>query len=345
MWNILCRARLPKLFVSRRERRRFGSRTDCLFWTLLYSNESSSAHDKKLKVKRSGGSSLTEVVNKGPLLTIAMALFGENSFIPDQLAASQAYADRSVSNASSGSTSTADSHELHTACASLAPLGLLMEDSAIYDPFSCVQDPSHGIPSSDEFSSEVVSWLELFQSDEELMSNVFTAAAFLANQAWMQNNVESMLMSLMVNFDMGLDTQIPVISRAGLILISILLTIDFLVLLSLAIYATITPRWTSTMDSFTMIRMGAAVADKVPLLVGRQTDKIDVLDAIPGCVGDQSDESDLIGKLGLGAPRPLDSRKNKRFESYVGDKEAWDGRDDVWIHRRIYEEGRRNLQV
>jgi hypothetical protein len=61
--------------------------------------------------------------------------------------------------------------------------------------------------------------------------------------------------------------------------------LDILMLLSLAVYATFTPRWTSTFDSFTMTRMGAAIAEDVPLLVGRENDKIDVLDKIPGCGG------------------------------------------------------------
>ncbi|GLI76249.1 hypothetical protein PoHVEF18_004520 [Penicillium ochrochloron] len=87
-------------------------------------------------------------------------------------------------------------------------------------------------------------------------------------------------MSLSIKFDLGFDTQIPVLSRRGLILISIILGLDILMLLSLAVYAPFTPRWTSTFDSFTMMRMGAAMAEDVPvpLLVGRETDKIDVLD-------------------------------------------------------------------
>jgi hypothetical protein len=77
---------------------------------------------------------------------------------------------------------------------------------------------------------------------------------------------------------LGFNTQIPVLSRRGLILISIILGLDILMLLSLTVYAPFTPGWTSTFDSFTMMRMGAAIAEDVPLLVGRETDKIDVLD-------------------------------------------------------------------
>lgn len=90
-------------------------------------------------------------------------------------------------------------------------------------------------------------------------------------------------------------------------------------LLSLVVYATFTPRWTSTCGSFTMTRMGVAIGKDVPLLVSRETGKIDVLDKILGFVGDQSEEKDVIWKLGLGASRPLDWQKKRRFESYPGD--------------------------
>ncbi|KAJ5089473.1 hypothetical protein N7532_008157 [Penicillium argentinense] len=100
--------------------------------------------------------------------------------------------------------------------------------------------------------------------------------------------------------DTNVGTGGPYISRRGLILVSILLGLDILILVPFAIYATFTPRWTSTMDSFTMMRMDAAVAAKVPLLLGQETDKISAIDEISGCVGDLSKESDLNGKLGLG---------------------------------------------
>ncbi|KAJ5906002.1 uncharacterized protein N7473_002918 [Penicillium subrubescens] len=90
-----------------------------------------------------------------------------------------------------------------------------------------------------------------------------------------------------------------------------------------------------------MTRMGAAIAENVPFLVGRENDKIDVLDKIPGCVGDQSDEKDMLGKLGLGAPRPLDWQKHRRFESYDRDPgRIFKLREINAIYQKVYEEGR-----
>lgn len=185
----------------------------------------------------------------------------------------------------------------------------------------------------------IASWISNFNYDEERLTNAFSAAAFLANQAWMENNVPLLGRSLSISFDMGHDTHIPVISQAGLICVSLLLGLYILILLAFALYSASTPRWTSTLNSFAMMRIGAAIADKVPLLVGQKTDRIDVLDKIPGSVGDQSDESDVMGKIGLGAPKPLSATKNRRFESYPGDREPLDRLPILKIH------GKRNTQV
>lgn len=272
-----------------------------------------------------------------------MALFGEGSFIQAGQTHPQAYAS------DFDSTDQERLVDYSGACVGLAPLGFLLADDIGQNVVGnsvdyCITNIAGGVNGSD-VGDEIAYWISNFNYDEERLANAFTAAAFLANQAWMESNVDTGHKSLTVTFDMGYDTQIPVISRWGLIFVSILLGLDILILLPLAAYATFTPRWTSTLDSFTMMMMGAAVADKVPLLIGRETDKVDVLDKIPGCVGDQSEESDIIGRLGLGAPRPLGSRKNKRFASYAGDKEPLSRAQEMKIHQRIYQEGRRNIQV
>ncbi|PLB33354.1 uncharacterized protein BDW47DRAFT_114076 [Aspergillus candidus] len=80
-----------------------------------------------------------------------------------------------------------------------------------------------------------------------------------------------------------------------------------------------------------MMRIGAVVAEKVPFLVGRETDKTEALDEIPGWVGDTAESSERVGRLGLGGPRALDDRKNRRFECYEGDGEPWDEKS-TWLH-------------
>ncbi|PKY09290.1 hypothetical protein P168DRAFT_332898 [Aspergillus campestris IBT 28561] len=73
-----------------------------------------------------------------------------------------------------------------------------------------------------------------------------------------------------------------------------LLGLDILILLPLAIYAAGSSLWTEKLDSFAMMRIGAVVAEKVPFLVGRGTDKIEALDEIPGWVGDTAEGSKIL---------------------------------------------------
>jgi hypothetical protein len=102
--------------------------------------------------------------------------------------------------------------------------------------------------------------------------------------------------SLSVNYDLGADTQVPAISKGGLIFVSLLLGLYILILIPLAIYAARTPRWTAQLDSFAMIRIGAAVADSLPLAVGKNKSTIRGLDEIPGWVGDASEETEPLGR-------------------------------------------------
>lgn len=205
----------------------------------------------------------------------------------------------------------------------MAPLGFLLADkfgrTVIGNEVDrCIMDDkgSAGIYAP---QSEMFEWIKNFQYDTERLSNAFTVATFLANQAWMLNNVDVGSHSLYISYDLGADTEVPVISEAGIRLVSALLGLDLLALLAMAFYAYLSPRWTDQLDAFTMMRLGAAMADKVPLMVGRQTDKIKVLDEIPGWIGDTAEKDEEIGRLGLGAPVTVN--RKRRYICYEGDKE------------------------
>ncbi|KAJ5355679.1 hypothetical protein N7517_010288 [Penicillium concentricum] len=259
-----------------------------------------------------------QLPNRGPLLTIAVALFGNGSSIQSRVAHSQNYTTNLASDPSTRNPISS------SGCADVLPFAFfsLSDDGPSY---SCTPSQDGGTDDP-EVDNVIAEWLNtLFANDADIVKNVFDVAAFIANQAWMESSIDDESKNLEISFDMGSDTQIPVISRGGLILVSILLALEIFILLPLAVYAAIIPRWTSSLDSFTMMRIGAAVADKMPLLLGRETDKVDVLDQLPGYVGDQSEESDVIGKLGLGAQTPLAARRNKRFESYAGESEPLNG--------------------
>lgn len=260
------------------------------------------------------------VANKGPLLTIAMALFGDTSFIQSRQAHPQAYASVIDSNVPVEQVPT-----YAGSCVDLAPLGILLagtsgEDNSTNGLNYCITNTDGGVNGTD-VNTEIAQWLSNFNYDQERVKNAIDAAAFLATKVWMQNSVSPTEKSLQVNFDLGTDTQIPVISRGGIIFVSILLGLYILMLIPLAVYAAWTPRWTAQLDSFAMMRIGAAISDKLPLTVGQNKNTIRSLGEISRWVGDKSGEKEPLGRLGLGAGRSLASRGNRRFECEEDDEE------------------------
>lgn len=240
-----------------------------------------------------------------------MALFGHGSFIQTIQA---------QSNASIGSESTGGS-SLEEFCVYLTPLGSFLPRSN-----SDVGDGICSYLDGDSTFLAVKSWLQRLTWSAEESREAFNAAAFLANQVLMDASSGSLIISM----DKGADSQIPDLSSAGLILISVLLGLHLSVLIMLAVYSSRTPRWTNQLNSFAMMRIGASVADRVPLLVGQKTDKIKALDEMPGWIGDSSTKDDRVGRLALGGPVMLSTRINRRFECYEGDNDKREHGFTVW---------------
>ncbi|KAJ5318747.1 uncharacterized protein N7506_011451 [Penicillium brevicompactum] len=272
-------------------------------------------HDFRRNEPKSGHSTdgpirpLETVKNKGPLLTIALAMFGEGSFLQQNSfgykSPSQIHDDLSRST---------------EFCTNLLPLQFILDPKI----WTSMQDMHHA--SGTCIRENVVNWMRFFHLDifseylgfhpnnpASLVESSFKIAAFLANKAWMESKVGS----LAVSYDLGADSQVPSISRAGIIIISCLLGLDLLILVPLAAYAAWTPRWTSQLDSFAMMRIGATLGDKVPLLMKTDKTDIKILDELPGWIGDNSQEDDPAGTLALGGLRPLADRKDGLFKCYA----------------------------
>ncbi|KAF7329887.1 hypothetical protein MKEN_00252400 [Mycena kentingensis (nom. inval.)] len=159
----------------------------------------------------------------------------------------------------------------------------------------------------------------------ERIQNAFTAAAFLANEAWFLEGAGDGQLS--VSYDLGADAQIPVISLTGIIVVSVVLGLFILVLLAAAIYAWLTPAWTTTLDAFAMVRIGAVVGD--PLRPSREEGEnekdalllfpkkgiagVRVLDETPGWVGDASRGNGNVGVLALGTGTRIEGRKRSKY--------------------------------
>ncbi|KAE8327171.1 hypothetical protein BDV39DRAFT_205304 [Aspergillus sergii] len=247
--------------------------------------------------------------NKGPLLTTAMALFGEASFIQVRLNNTNGYPyNLSETTRINGSY-----------CLEQIPLASFLIDEDTYiGTTGGILYPG----SSDAILNphqQVAQYLQFYDTDTENLKRAFDAAAFFANKAWFESLGTGCRLDFSVYSDPGLDTEVPVMSMASLIVITILLSLHLLILICLTIWATTTERWTGSLDSWAMMRIGGAIADRVPLKIAENTDKMEFLDEIPGWIGDKNDANELVGIIGLGAQGAL--TYNRRYISYDEDHE------------------------
>ncbi|GFF53998.1 lipase 5 [Aspergillus udagawae] len=244
-----------------------------------------------------------------------MALFGEGSFAGVQHTVLAAYANSGIS---------------YGGCIDIIPFIPLLDD-----PHSSFKT-SPGTPcltgsgltgigtrdrvyNDDRMHAIVAGYFFLFSGDptygpiSERVQNAFASAAFLANDMFMTNNYHEQ--SIDVSYDMGVDVQIPHISRAGIIFVSVLLGLDLACLLVLSLYSAWIPRWTGTLDSFAILQTGASISKRVPLPAAQAVSRIKILDETPGWMGNASDGD--IGELCLGGQRPLE--KTPRYRCYDTD--------------------------
>ena len=253
---------------------------------------------------------LESVTNKGPLLTIAMALFGEGSFIADRVFLPNFYLpsqfDKHLANEGEyGLTTVQPFH-----CQEMVPFARLLPNPDASGGAqvlgSCAEDNLSNI---DDVVIQIAAYAALFQGETVDLKSAFNAAAFLTNEAWLTNLPNGVPCNKYVHYDLGADARKPSISITGIAVISVLLGIYLLCLFLLAMYSFLSPRWTSQLDSFAMMRIGAAMADEVPLRVSGNESKLEVLDRTPGFIGDGAGGQDGVGEIGLGLPGRLVRRK------------------------------------
>lgn len=245
---------------------------------------------------------LRQIVNKGPLLAMAVALFGSGSYI-DLLQANW----NSLVAANRINTYTEDEN-----CIGLIPVGFLVGsplDRTLNDKAlnHCIYNGSDPMGQLDTWAF----WFGYYKKNDLFVSraDTFTAMAFLANEIWLTYYDESVV----VQYDLGADHQFPTMSLAGMVVISVLLAVYLSCLLTMTFYSCKTGLWTAQLDAFAMLRFGSALSDKVPLVLSRNNDKIEALDELPGWIGDGSPHSHT-GALTVGAESRL--REKRKFTSY-----------------------------
>jgi hypothetical protein len=251
------------------------------------------------------------------LLTVAIALFGNDSFI----ATSSNRLGVLLEDA-------ANSREIdgeYEACDSQMPVSPLLPDAYRSNTSNCTRGYAESVETLDK---ELVAYVgsffpyghktALITDYPGQLTNAFGAAVFLANEAWLVFSRDNTVGARYVFSNPGVEMIIPAISRAGMIVVSSLWAVYIACLLSLAIYSARSPRWTNTLDAFAMMRIGAATKDvRIALKVGFENETIDALNDLPGTIGDASGGDGEIGFLGLGASTPLNGVR--LYESYRGD--------------------------
>ena len=194
--------------------------------------------------------------------------------------------------------------------------------------------------------TSLLEWLASFNHNATSPSdleNAWTAGLYIVNEAWIKAAKVSDIGWFDILSDPGKDTSIPTISLAALLVISALLFIYLVSLLSVASYAAFVPRWTQSMNGFAMMRIGSAIADRVPLLVTYREQEISAMDDLPGWIGSSAltdecgvanQQDDFItAQLELGSPHAL--RSKQKYTCYPADYEAAQKAEAMRIRRKM----------
>ncbi|RAO72455.1 uncharacterized protein BHQ10_008467 [Talaromyces amestolkiae] len=173
-------------------------------------------------------------------------------------------------------------------------------------------------------------WLRFFivEGHNTTLPGALTLASFYAVQALLQTNEDQYVYLNEVSKDNFETVMMPSISLAGIIVVSVLMALYLIPLLAFAAYAGLSKSWTVRLDSFVMLRMGAAIGQKdLPMQVGKSLGEIGALDQLPGVVRDVSAPDDKIRQiaLGFGGTR---LRPKAKYPAYPGNQH--DSRDMRW---------------
>ena len=189
-------------------------------------------------------------------------------------------------------------------------------------PRGCPCSSSSSRASSDTTATDVyVRWLRVIVEPEFWNKNL-PPILTLANREWLKVTPPSGSYYLAsggskyIYSDPGMQIQAPKISTTGIALISTLLATYLIALISMTIYAYRAHLWTDRLDSFAMMRIGAAKANLFPLGVCEDADLYEALDNEPGWVGDAGVD-EPVGRLAIGSGQVI-SKKRPFEKLYPG---------------------------
>ena len=228
----------------------------------------------------------------GPLGAAALALFGNTSFF---------------ASAASALTSGADEE---TVCRSLrVPFGhkyTLLNLKWKATPLAC----NVGTRLTDILAE----WLANFENPDKTRY-ALGASIFFASQATLNQAVVS---SSAPPRELFTDPGYPIsrlrISVPAMVSLSALILVQLAGLFALAFYA-YKPSWTKSLDSFAILRLGASMADDVPLISSIESKEVQELTRREGWIGAVVEEEEKgSGTLVIGGESPLESKVQYRLD-------------------------------
>jgi hypothetical protein len=235
----------------------------------------------------------------GPLGTIAVALFGPGSWFDTQQLLFPDFTNYNETGWAYYLDSVDNTYERY-------PLVSLTK--TVYYGFGT------GVPLYD--------WLNLFivEGHNTTLPQSLTRASFYAVKALLQTNEYEYAYLNGVSRDNFETVVMPSISLAGIIVVSVLMALYLIPLLALAAYAGLSKSWTVRLDSFVMLRMGAAIGQRdLPMQFGKHLGEIGALDQLPGVVRDVSAPDDKVRQIALGVGGTR-LRPKAKYPAYPGNQ-------------------------
>ena len=178
-------------------------------------------------------------------------------------------------------------------------------------------------------------WLINFR-DLDSITTALSLIISLSDMAMMNQDLTEFIGNDIYN-PPGYSIMKPSMSKAAMILLSILILIQLLGLCFLAYYAHSGPTWTDSLDSFALMRLGAAMADDLPLISAIEAGELTMLDETRGWVGDSGVPGEFR-TLTVGGPKEVKGEEPYRITN-TGNRlrmRAWDY--NGFRRRSVYDE-------
>ncbi len=208
----------------------------------------------------------TPFATPGPLLTSIVAIFGKSSFFG------------TIAGAPKNSTANEE------ICGQLKPPFRNLVEGWVQYSMDC-QIPDPGLRVKLHY------WMVNFAGPEKTRQ-ALASAIFFSHQAVLTQASALSGTGRQLKTSPGQDVARMSINPAAMAFISFLILVQLVALFALAIYSYQHPCWTESLDAFALLRLGAAMAEELPLISTIDSKEVPVLDEKVGWIGAAHDKQD-----------------------------------------------------